>query len=391
MLAFSPARTRRAGLLVSVCGLAAALAGCASLPSSGPTARQLLRQEQGQAAAMNIKVVDITPETVPAGDGGIDLSGAALVSLARGGRVDLIGPGDSLEVGIFEVGTTLFGSGGGRTLNNTGEQSSAAAFDPSARRQNLTGLVVDQAGNIRVPYVGILHVAGRTTDQVEALVERGLRGKSQMPQAVVSVRSNISNTVLVSGGVARPGRQPLTLGRERLLDAIATAGGVPGSDGYQSALVRFTRDGRTAEAFLPTIASGSAADLVLVPGDRIDVIPQTRSFTVFGAAPRVSQIRFDTLQLSLNEAIARAGGPDDNRADPTAVFVFRSDADEPGQPRIYRLDLTKPSSFFLGQRFQMRDKDVLYVANARVNQARKLVEIINLLFSPFFNARAIAG
>ena len=112
----------------------------------------------------------------------------------------------------------------------------------------------------------------------------------------------------------------------------------------------------------------------------------------------MSQIPFDTNAVSLAEAVARAGGPDDSRADPTAVFLFRDTGTSTNTtvngvaqaPVIYRLDMTKPSSYFLAQRFVMRDKDVIFIANARINQTRKLVEIVNLLFTPIFTARAIA-
>jgi polysaccharide export outer membrane protein len=50
-----------------------------------------------------------------------------------------------------------------------------------------------------------------------------------------------------------------------------------------------------------------------------------------------------------------------------------------------------PSSYFLSQRFAVRDKDVVYIANARSNRPAKLIGIINQLFSPFVTARAIAG
>jgi polysaccharide export outer membrane protein len=52
--------------------------------------------------------------------------------------------------------------------------------------------------------------------------------------------------------------------------------------------------------------------------------------------------------------------------------------------------MLKPQSYFLSQRFAMRDKDVIYIANAAANQPSKLVGIVNQLFSPFVTARAIA-
>jgi polysaccharide export outer membrane protein len=373
------------------------LAGCATLPSSGPTAGQIASKERQLASTIGYTVVDLNDggQLPPTQD---NPSLRKLAALARSGRVDLVGPGDVLQVTLFEIGVSLFGS----TANPTYQ---GAVSDPSARSQTLSGIVVEQDGYIRLPYIGRLNVAGRTPDQIQRLIVAGLRGKSQAPQAVVTVTRDMTNTVVVSGAAAKPGRVQLTLVRERLLDAIAGSGGtgLSSAEGPQSTIVQFTRDGVTAEAYLQDIVAGSAADLILVPGDRINLIKRPLSYLVFGAAGKVSQISFDTNAVSLAEAVARAGGPDDSRADPTAVFLFRDATAAPtalpgappattaaSAPIVYRLDMTKPSSYFLAQRFVMRDKDVVYIANARINQTRKLVEIVNLLFTPIFTARAIA-
>ena len=47
------------------------------------------------------------------------------------------------------------------------------------------------------------------------------------------------------------------------------------------------------------------------------------SFTAVGATLRNSNITFDAMGISLEEAVAKASGFDDNRADPEGVFVFR--------------------------------------------------------------------
>lgn len=375
------------------------LAGCASLPSSGPTAGQIVSKERQIASTIGFSIIDLNDTAaLPVAPDNVSLR--TMAGLARDARVDLVGPGDILQVTLFEIGVSLFGA-----------QTPPAGFqgavnDPAARAQTLSGLVVEQNGTIRLPYIGKITVAGRTPDDIQRLIVSALRGKSQAPQALVTVTRDMTNTVVVSGAAARPGRVQLTLARERLLDAIAGSGGtgLSNAEGPQSTLVQFTRGGLTAEAYLQDIVAGSSSDLVLIPGDRINLIKRPLSYLVFGAAGRVSQIPFDTNAVSLAEAVARAGGPDDNRADPTAVFLFRdagtgskigangiqAGTATTGAPVIYRLDMTKPSSYFLAQRFVMRDKDVIYVGNARINQTRKLVEIVNLLFTPIFTARAIA-
>ena len=185
-------------------------------------------------------------------------------------------------------------------------------------------------------------------------------------------------------------RYNLTLQRERLLDAIALAGGATNS--AEDTVVRFNRGSQFLEERLGRIRAGAADDLVLIPGDRIELLKRPRSFISLGATGKVEQIDFQTGEVSLAEAVARAGGPTDAVADPSAVFLFRYDPAVPGgaeKPVIYRLNMLQPASYFLSQRFTVRDKDVIYIANAAANRPAKMVNIINQLFSPFVAARAV--
>ncbi len=49
----------------------------------------------------------------------------------------------------------------------------------------------------------------------------------------------------------------------------------------------------------------------------------------------------------------------------------------------------QPSSYFLSQRFAIRDKDVIYIANAAAMRPAKLVNIINQLVSPAVTAKIL--
>jgi len=112
----------------------------------------------------------------------------------------------------------------------------------------------------------------------------------------------------------------------------------------------------------------------------------------------VSEVPFQNTRVSLAEAMARTGGPSDQQADPTAVFVFRyepSAADgsplEGAKPVAYRLNMMEAQSYFLAQRFEMRPRDLIYVANARSNQPSKLLQVLNLFFQPFYTAKVVSG
>ncbi len=88
-------------------------------------------------------------------------------------------------------------------------------------------------------------------------------------------------------------------------------------------LVRVTRRGQSESVWLDELSAASLDNIALLPQDQIELLHRPRTFTVFGAADKVSEIPFGSSRLSLAQAIARAGGPSDDRADPSAVFVFR--------------------------------------------------------------------
>lgn len=390
---------------VATCAVAAMLSACASLPTSGPTASQVVKAARSDQNVMGFRVVDVDAANIgPLSDTTpvlptAELGTTGLAALARTGRVDVIGPGDVLQISVFEVGASLFSGGGGQTV------LSDSAVEASARRGTAAGIAVDEDGMISVPYVGRLAVAGKTANQVARMIEAGLAGKSQSPQVIVSIADSRASTVLVSGQTRSPGRYRLTGARETILDVIADSGGVAAGNGTAAAtgsadnpediIVRFTRGDRSLDVPLAAIRSRSPDDLVLLPRDRIELLRRERTYTVFGAANRINQTPFGSPNLSLAEAMARAGGPNDSLADPTAVFIFRyvpgQDAAKGEAPMIYRVNLMKPSSYFLSQRFQMRDKDVIYVANSASNLPTKFVSIINLLFSPIFSGIALSN
>jgi polysaccharide export outer membrane protein len=61
------------------------------------------------------------------------------------------------------------------------------------------------------------------------MIRSSLRRFSQNPQVIVSQATVITNSVIVSGEVARPGRLVLQTNREMLSDVIALAGGYRGT------------------------------------------------------------------------------------------------------------------------------------------------------------------
>lgn len=379
----------RTAIILCTLSSAGFLAGCSTLPSSGPTAGEISKAIQKNESGLGIALVNITPETMPSPStlpSGAVNGFASLDRSAEAEAIEMIRPGDSLSVSIYEVGVSLFSA-----QSAAGSELNAQVTNPVANAQRINGVQVDESGGIQLPYIGYLTVAGMVPRTVEAMIEQRLRGMSQSPRALVSIADSVSGTIYLSGAIAKPGRYRLTLAREHLREYLAIAGGVAGEP--EDFSVRMTRGSQTQEMRLSEVVVGSGDDVRLLPGDQVEVLRRPRTYTVFGASDKVSQISFGAPSLSLAEAIARAGGPSDARANPRGIFLFRMSqgaSGESARPVIYRLNMMQPSSYFLAQQIALQDKDLIYFSNSPAGPPAKLFGIINQLFGPFVTARALA-
>jgi polysaccharide export outer membrane protein len=296
---------------------------------------------------------------------------------------DSISAGDTLDISIYETGVTLFSGSAGLAGVASG------GIDPASRVERMAAIRVDDDGFIHLPFIGRLQATNLTTTQLAAKIRAAYRGMSQNPQVLVSLRDVIGNSLIIGGDVAKPGRLVLATNQETLSDVIALAGGYRGE--AKDLSVRIQRADAETEIRLSDALGGAGRDLRVFRGDRISVIRQPRTFSVMGASGKVEQFTFSGPTISLTEAIAVAGGSNPNLGDPAAVFLFRIVRGDDGNetPIVYHLNMMEAGAYFVSQRMAMRDKDVLYVGNARANQPSKLIQIVSQLFAPIVTARDI--
>lgn len=257
-------------------------------------------------------------------------------------------------------------------------------------------------GTITIPYAGRVVAAGRTATELGRRIEALLSPIAIDPQALVLVQAGGGSAVTVAGDTVKGARVPLSPGGTRLLEVIAAAGGADAP--VQETFVRLTRDGVTATAPLSVLVADPAQNIFARPGDVVIVsrVPQTLS--VFGASGKNASITFDTEHLSLAEALAKAGGLLDERADASAIFVMRYEPVDLvrtlGQPTaarapaglspvVYRLDLADAKSYLLAKRFSVRDKDIVFVAEAKAVPITRALQTLARITGPASSALLI--
>jgi polysaccharide export outer membrane protein len=166
--------------------------------------------------------------------------------------------------------------------------------------------------------------------------------------------------------------------------------------------VSLSRDGLTATVPLATLVGDPDEDIFARPGDVVTLQRRPQVLSVFGAAGKNAAVQFDQDRVSLGEALGKAAGLRDSRADPRAVFLLRyepaavaravgaqplPDAAAGGlTPVAYRLDLSDAKSFNLAQRFPVRDNDVIYIAEAPSEPLRKVLSVFQNITGPLLNA-----
>ena len=358
----------------------ATLAACSTLPSSGPTGSQIeSTAREAEATGLGIAIVPVN--TIDAVPPAVPQAAWALPDYDPP-PTDMIGPGDVLSITVFEAGVSLFGG-------SSQSPGGAGVFDPSVRAQELPPRRVDDTGTIEVPYVGRISVTGNTVSEVQDKIREGLRNLSQDPQILVSRQEVISNSIIVGGEVARPGRLVLQTNRESLADAIALSGGYRGE--AQNLVLFIERGVNTARLRLSDVMDGTYSRVRAYPGDRLTVIAEPVMFSVLGASGRVQQVPFPRDEVSVIEAIAIAGGPNSSTADPESVFLFRYAGPDNSSPTVYHFNMMETATYFLAQQFALRDEDVLYFGNAASNQPRKMIQTIGQLFSPIVTATSLTN
>jgi polysaccharide export outer membrane protein len=375
----STASLRLLALFVSI-GL---LSGCASLPSNGPTVPAITHSAKGDRNTLGFRIVDLDAQNVNAPPVRNELGLLQLAAMSAAplpAHTDQIHKGDTLTIAVYEIGVSLFGGSGVAGIGND-------IHTPTVGMQTISAQVRDD-GTITLPYIGTLQASDADPATLEDRIRQRLKPLSQSPQVQVAIAQSVQNVVYLSGAITRPGRIPLTAAHEHLLDVLAIAGGAQSTTAGADSLdldIHLVRGDKAVSVRLGDLRPEDMANLVVFPGDRIELRRAARTFTAFGATDKVSQIAFSAEKVSLVEAIARAAGPADARANAHGVYLFRLERDSAGkmlQPVVYHIDMMKPQSYFLAQMFEMQDKDVILFANSKANLAQKMAALLGNLFSP---------
>ncbi|EQB03384.1 polysaccharide export outer membrane protein [Sphingobium wenxiniae] len=374
-------RSHIAQALIPASSLLLLLPGCTGFDTSvGPSKGQVTKAsvDETMQGVRIITVTDQIARQIQAQETHASFADALPPAQPSG---QVIGKGDILSVIIWEAPPAALFGGAGAGLGRMTALDTATATP-------LPEMQVGPMGDIAVPYAGHIRAEGRTLPEVERDIVARLSGKAHLPQVSVRLAQNAASQVTVVGEVTTSSRMPLSPKGERLLDALAAAGGT--KQPVDKMTVQITRGDQVERMALSDVIANPRENIILRSGDVVTALFQPYSFTVLGAAGRNEEVNFEARGISLAQALGRMAGLEDRRADPKGVFLFRwEDPDAiPGGPRdaarddkgrvpvIYRINMKDPATYFAMQSFAMKNRDVVYISNSPVAEFQRFFGII---------------
>lgn len=233
---------------------------------------------------------------------------------------------------------------------------------------------VNPNGDISLPMVGLVPVAGLTIEQAQERVAKKLEqgGYFNAPQVTIFEKEYATQGISVLGEVQKPGIYPL-FGPHSILDAISAAGGTTPKAGNTALL---TRRGQPSQVQTVPLdfkkEQMGQSNVAVYPGDTV-VVSKAGIVYVVGDVKQPSGFVMENAHLTVLQAIAMAQG-----ANPTASLshakLIRKTTE--GAPQEIPIALNKIMSAKAPD-LPLQADDIVFVPNSAAKSvARRGLEAI---------------
>jgi len=187
---------------------------------------------------------------------------------------------------------------------------------------------VSQGGEIALPLIGVLKVAGLSVGEAEEVLRRRLLegGFFTDPQVSIFEKEYATQGVSVLGEVQKPGVYPL-LGARTLFDVISAAGGTTPKAGKSAIVTHRDHPDEPKTVTLPYNEAGLSLgnNIQILPGDTV-VVSKAGIVYVVGDVRQPSGFVMDNPELTVLQVIALAQGANSTAALDRAKLIRKTES-----------------------------------------------------------------
>jgi polysaccharide export outer membrane protein len=227
-------------------------------------------------------------------------------------------PAHQQDTSTEKLAPSLQPLGAAQKASRMGTNSSALVLGPGDELEvtvygapDLSGHTrVSAEGNISMPLIGYVRVAGLSSSEAEATIEAQLRKNNVVndPQVSVYAKEYTSSGISVAGEVAKPGFYS-ALGPHRLFDVLQAAGGTTDRAANKAVISHRDQTDATTLSISKDPAEMAASNVALQPGDTV-VVPKAGIVYVLGEVTRPGgYVLNSTGGITVLQVVAVAGGP----------------------------------------------------------------------------------
>jgi polysaccharide biosynthesis/export protein len=256
----------------------------------------------------------------------------------------VIGPGDDLEITVY------------------------GAPDLSGHTR------VSADGNISIPLIGSVRIAGLSSSEAEGAIETQLRQNKVVndPQVSVYVKEYSRGGISVAGEVAKPGVYS-ALGPHRLFDVLQAAGGPTDKAANEAVISHRDQEDATTVHISKDPVEMAASNVDLQPGDTV-VVPKAGIVYVLGEVTRPGgYVLNSTGGITVLQVVAVAGGPTHIAAAGKTRLLRRTENGFQEQ----QINLTK---LLRGKAHDVsvRNEDILFIPSSAIKTALNASALVGI-------------
>lgn len=225
-----------------------------------------------------------------------------------------------------------------------------------------TGYPIDIDGNIQLPLIGQVHLAGKTLPEATRYLRSQFAKYLKTPDVIVRVVSYEGQRYFVNGQVTKSGQYTLDDQPVSIYSALSMAGGVNSTTG-DNTNIQLIRNGQTYNLNTVKLEKEgySLHKLLVQPNDTIFVNAKLdQKIYVMGESTKTESIQIRDQGMTLADVLGESQGINPTSASAARIYVMRTDL-KSKTSTIYHLNLTDFGNFTLANQFQMQKNDIVYV------------------------------